>query len=160
MQMPTIKSLRTEMGISQRLMAGLLGVSLKAVQSYEQGWRQVPPHVERLLILETALHRGSDLLSIPRCWELHECDPSLRVHCPSYRIPHGGFCWFVTGTLCHGEPSAGWAAKRARCLKCTVLQMLLRPPPGRNIDLSRMKTEERLSQFDRLRRELSERAAI
>lgn len=41
--------LRASLGKSQRELAGLLGLSLKAVESYEQGWRNVPSHVERLL---------------------------------------------------------------------------------------------------------------
>ena len=47
MLIPTVRSLRDELDRSQREMAEILGVSTKAVQSYEQGWRQTPPHVEQ-----------------------------------------------------------------------------------------------------------------
>ena len=41
------KRLRKKLGKNQRQMAELLAVSFKAVQSYEQGWRTVPPAVAR-----------------------------------------------------------------------------------------------------------------
>ena len=40
---------RKKMSKTQKQMAQLLGTSLKAVHSYEQGWRQIPTHVERQL---------------------------------------------------------------------------------------------------------------
>ncbi|MGD1212365.1 MAG: helix-turn-helix domain-containing protein [Candidatus Acidiferrales bacterium] len=158
MQVPTVKSLRQELGVSQRHMADMLGLSAKAIQAYEQGWRRVPAHVERLLILHAILHRGHDLLLVPRCWELNQCDLTLRARCPSFRIPHGGFCWFVTGTLCHGEPSGSWAAKRARCLKCQVLQMLLKRPEKRKLSLSSGELMQRQARFDSARRTILKRA--
>lgn len=42
-------TLRAKLGKTQKALAELLGVSLKAVQSYEQGWRAIPMHVERQL---------------------------------------------------------------------------------------------------------------
>jgi DNA-binding XRE family transcriptional regulator len=41
------KRFRKKLEKTQRQMAQLLGVSIKAVHSYEQGWRSVPVHVER-----------------------------------------------------------------------------------------------------------------
>ena len=32
---------------TQKQLAELLGISIKAVHSYEQGWRKIPSHVER-----------------------------------------------------------------------------------------------------------------
>ena len=43
------RRLRKILHKNQKQMAQLLGVSLKAVHSYEQGWRVVPPAVERQL---------------------------------------------------------------------------------------------------------------
>jgi len=31
-------------------MAQLLGTSLKAIQSFEQGWRNIPVHIERQML--------------------------------------------------------------------------------------------------------------
>jgi DNA-binding XRE family transcriptional regulator len=38
---------RTRLDKTQKEMSQLLGVSVKAIYSYEQGWRSVPTHVER-----------------------------------------------------------------------------------------------------------------
>ena len=38
---------RKKLKKTQQQIANLLGKSIKAVQSYEQGWRSVPGHVER-----------------------------------------------------------------------------------------------------------------
>jgi hypothetical protein len=89
---------------------------------------------------------------------LNQCDLTLRSRCPSFRIHHGGFCWFVTGTLCHGEPSGSWSAKRARCLKCQVLQMLLKRPEKRKLSLSSGELMQRQARFDSARRTILKRA--
>ena len=39
--------IRHHLGKTQRQMAQLLGTSPKAIQSFEQGWRNVPVHIER-----------------------------------------------------------------------------------------------------------------
>jgi DNA-binding transcriptional regulator YiaG len=46
-----IPRVRKVLGVSQAQMAALLGISTKAVQSYEQGSRSVPAHVQRLAAL-------------------------------------------------------------------------------------------------------------
>jgi len=125
MKIPTVKDLRKALTLSQREMADLLGVSLKAIQSYEQGWRGVPPHIEQMVLLHTILHRGLRRRKAQRCWEVHDCAPSVWKKCPAYQVRQPGFCWLVTGTLCHGERMNGWEAKRDRCLKCKVLKGLL-----------------------------------
>lgn len=39
--------IRQKLNKTQKQMAQLLGTSVKAVHSYEQGWRKVPAYVER-----------------------------------------------------------------------------------------------------------------
>jgi DNA-binding XRE family transcriptional regulator len=121
----TVKRLRDELGHSQREMAELLGVSTKAIQSYEQGWRKTPPHVEQQVLLQAILRRHPDLRKIPRCWKLNKCSLEIRRRCPSAKLKLPGFCWFITGTLCHGAPLGSWAAKRDHCLQCQVMKGLL-----------------------------------
>ena len=125
MQIPTVKTLRTELGHSQREIAEVLGISKKAVQSYEQGWRKAPPHVEQTVLLQAILRRHADLRKIPHCWQVNKCSGETRRNCPSGRLQTPGFCWMLTGTLCHGQPSGSWAAKRAGCLKCPIMIRLL-----------------------------------
>jgi len=42
--------IRKRLGKTQKELAALLGTSLKAVSSYEQGWRGIPTHVERQIL--------------------------------------------------------------------------------------------------------------
>ena len=51
-------SLRQKLQKTQKQMSQLLGTSLKAVQSFEQGWRKVPVHVERQVLFLRSLKRG------------------------------------------------------------------------------------------------------
>jgi len=47
--------IRHRVGKMERQIAQLLGASLKAIQSFEQGWRRVPVHSERRLLFLMAL---------------------------------------------------------------------------------------------------------
>ncbi len=38
---------RKRLDKTQKQLAEILDVSIKAVHSHEQGWRKIPPHVER-----------------------------------------------------------------------------------------------------------------
>jgi len=49
---------RKKLSKTQKQMASLLGVSIKAIHSYEQGWRSVPPHVERQMFFLMARKRS------------------------------------------------------------------------------------------------------
>ena len=60
MDRETFVSLRAKLGKTQKSLAELLGVSLKAVQSYEQGWRSIPIHVERQLFFLVVKVRIAD----------------------------------------------------------------------------------------------------
>jgi DNA-binding XRE family transcriptional regulator len=42
---------RQKLQKSQREMAQLLGTSRKAIESYEQGWRNIPAHAERQVLV-------------------------------------------------------------------------------------------------------------
>ena len=127
MRIPAIKTLRAELGRSQKEMADLPGISKKAVQSYEQGWRKTPPHVEQAILLHAILRRHADLRRIPFCRQLNRCPAKTRRDCPSARLRTPGFCWMLTGTLCCGQPTGSWAAKRTRCFQCEVMKRLLEP---------------------------------
>ena len=45
----SILAVREALGRSQSQLADMLGVSVRAVQSYEQGWRTCPPNLQKLL---------------------------------------------------------------------------------------------------------------
>ena len=63
---------RNKLNKTQEEIACLLGVSVRAVRSYEQGWRIVPVHVERqVLFLVTKKKRNTKMLQ--PCWRVKKC---------------------------------------------------------------------------------------
>lgn len=119
----TVKHIRMLLGRTQRELADVLGLSSKAVQSYEQGWRVVPARVLIQLLLLVALYRKQTGDTVP-CWEVRRCDPKLRHHCASYTSGHGQFCWFIGDKKC--KPENGVTGDDIiPCMKCSVVTRLL-----------------------------------
>ena len=50
MEKKQFSEIRRHLGKTQLQMAQLLGISLKAIQSFEQGWRNIPVHIERQVL--------------------------------------------------------------------------------------------------------------
>ncbi len=91
---------RRLLGKSQRELARLLGVSLKAVESYEQGWRSIPSAIERMAYLLLFKSNPGAYAEEKPCWESISCDKKIREKCMAYVSREGNFCWFFTGGLC------------------------------------------------------------
>jgi hypothetical protein len=110
---------RTRLGKTQKQISELLGVSLRAVHSFEQGWRKIPTHVERqalfVLAMTTARRR-----SVRPCWEVQRCPPEKREHCPAWEYQCGHLCCIINGTICQGEPHRSWEEKIRFCRECAV----------------------------------------
>jgi len=105
-------------GKSQRKLVELLGLSLKAVESYEQGWRSVSSNVERMLyFLLFKLNQKAFEAEFP-CWEATSCPEERRGHCVAYVAQEGYFCWFFTGGLCASAKALGEGERH--CYGCTV----------------------------------------
>ena len=102
-------------------MAQLLGVSLKAVHSYEQGWRNIPAHVERQMLFLIANMRGKSEVPKP-CWVIKKCPPKKKKACPAWEFKSGKFCWLVNGTICDGTVYKDWQKKMKVCRSCEVLK--------------------------------------
>lgn len=118
------KYIRKKLKKTQKQMAHLLGVSVKAVHSYEQGWRSIPVHVERQILFLFYL-QNEDNNSKKSCWELKDC-PEERMHeCPSWEFRAGKFCWMINGTHCEGVIQDNWEKKMAMCRPCDVFSILL-----------------------------------
>jgi hypothetical protein len=109
---------------TQKEMAELLGTSLKAVHSYEQGWRRVPAHVERQILFLLSRKKGNSQRLSP-CWKVKGCPPERKRECPAWEFRAGKLCWFINGTICEGEPQGDWAEKMKTCKKCEVLAPLM-----------------------------------
>jgi DNA-binding XRE family transcriptional regulator len=116
--------LRKKLNKTQKQMAQLLGVSLKAVHSYEQGWRQVPTHVERqLLFLISRLEEN--MKGRKTCWVTKKCPPERKKQCPAWEFKAGKLCWFISGTICEGEVHRDWKEKMKICRSCEILISML-----------------------------------
>lgn len=117
-------SARRDLGKSQSEMANLLGISLRAVQSFEQGWRPVPVHVERQVLFLTAMKRKP---SGEPCWSIRDCPEEVREACPAWEFHAGHICWFITGTMCHGKVQGSWKEKIGICRSCKVFKSMFEP---------------------------------
>ena len=63
-------SIRQALGKSQNELSRILCVSKKAIQSFEQGWRNIPTYIEREMMLLHALEKTSENGKEPTaCWE-------------------------------------------------------------------------------------------
>ncbi|MFH1757729.1 MAG: helix-turn-helix transcriptional regulator [Pseudomonadota bacterium] len=114
-----IQAFRQRLGKTQKQMSQLLGISLRAIQSFEQGWRKVPVHIERQMFFLVAMKNRSDE-NTQACWEIRGCPPPTREACPAWEFPAGHICWFINGTICQGKPKASWSQKMKVCRKCQV----------------------------------------
>jgi DNA-binding transcriptional regulator YiaG len=114
--------IRQEMGKTQKELAILLGTSNKAIQSYEQGWRPVPNHVERHLYFLLVLKK---IKTIQPCWDIKNCPDEKRKRCPAWELQTGHLCWFINGTVCDGEIQKNWKTKMETCKKCEVFTPIL-----------------------------------
>ena len=112
-------SLRQKLQKTQRQMAQLLGASLKAVQSFEQGWRKVPVHIERQALFLISNRAGGARKSRP-CWDIRGCSAENREACPAWEFNLGHLCWFVNGTFCRGKTQGSWPQKMKVCRSCEV----------------------------------------
>ncbi len=116
-----LTKIRVYLGKTQRELAALLGTSIKAVQSFEQGWRNVPPHVERQLLLLLSL-QGTQSGDGKSCWQVRKCTGSMKKDCPAFQYQQGRLCWLVNGTYCRGKAASSWPEKMAQCRNCRVFQ--------------------------------------
>jgi hypothetical protein len=117
---------RTKLDKTQKEMSQLLGVSVKAIYSYEQGWRSVPAHVERQVFFLLSRKRGErNLTKAKPCWIIKKCPPKRRKECPAYEYNAGKFCWLVNGTICECKAQKNWKEKMKICRQCAVMNDLL-----------------------------------
>ena len=124
-----LRARRLGMGKTQRQLADLLGMSLRAIHSFEQGWRNIPVHVERqMLFLVMLARRASKPAAV--CWATKRCPAHLRKQCPAWEFKAGHFCWFINGTICQGRVRRTWPAKMQICRRCKVFLGAVGPATG------------------------------
>ncbi len=110
---------------TQKQMAQLLGTSIKAIHSYEQGWRSIPPHAERQLLFLVSKAQDDGNPKKP-CWTIIKCSTSQKSQCPAYEFKAGDLCWFINGTFCEGVPQKDWRDKMKICRNCKVFSHLMK----------------------------------
>jgi DNA-binding XRE family transcriptional regulator len=115
--------IRHRLGKTQQQMAHLLGVSLKAIQSFEQGWRNIPVHIERQVLFLLALKKSPREKNVP-CWVIRKCPDETRKNCPAWEFKVGNLCWFINGTICEGQKQASWEKKMKICRPCKVFHAM------------------------------------
>ena len=118
------KKYRERLDKTQKQMAELLGTSLKAIHSYEQGWRTVPVHVERqiLFLISRLALKGKKQKP---CWVVKKCPPKQKLGCPAWEFSSGDLCWFINGTICEGVNQKDWKEKMKICRCCEVFSSIL-----------------------------------
>jgi DNA-binding XRE family transcriptional regulator len=120
-------AVRKSLAMTQAEFAGVLGVSVRAVQSYEQGWRVIPTATILHMFALLASIRRRDLGEVP-CWVLKGCSDSARADCRSHCLNGGLFCWLVAGNV-FGKGSEEPCGP-LKCIDCAVIRRLLAPPAG------------------------------
>jgi DNA-binding XRE family transcriptional regulator len=133
-----LKTIRTELRLSQTELADLIGVSQRTVQSCEQGWRRPSPAVEKaVLLLLLAKRHGADF-SKNHCWDTVGCRDEERAACLVYQSRQGHLCWLLSGHICQGKRLRTWKDKKDLCLKCDFFQTLIPggPPTRRGETVS------------------------
>jgi DNA-binding XRE family transcriptional regulator len=118
--------IRQHLGKTQNQIAQLLGISLKAIQSFEQGWRNIPVSTQRQLLFLLTLKRSRSKKKRP-CWVVRKCPIEIKQNCPAWEFQTGHLCWFINGTICHGEVQESWQKKMRLCRQCNLLRPILSP---------------------------------
>lgn len=115
-------ALRKKLNKTQKELGQLLGSSLKAISSYEQGWRSIPGHIERQLLF---LYLKKVQLEDRNCWDIIKCPVEKKENCPAWEFNAGNLCWFINGTICHQKARKNWQEKITLCRKCKVMKRLI-----------------------------------
>ena len=116
--------IRKRLNKTQKQMSQLLGTSVKAIHSYEQGWRSIPVHAERhLYFLLSRINRSPE--DQEPCWIKKKCLFELKTQCPAWEFQVGDLCWFINGTICEGVIQKDWREKMRICRKCEVFKSAL-----------------------------------
>ena len=124
MESKEFSRLRKKLDKTQKQIAQLLGTSVKAVHSYEQGWRTVPAHAERQMYYLASRVRGGEE-EVEPCWDIKNCPEERKKQCPAWEFNAGKICWFINGTICEGSIQKNWEEKMKVCRSCEVLSPLM-----------------------------------
>ncbi len=117
------RQVRKKLGKTQKQLSELLGISLKTIHSYEQGWRTIPLHIERQIYF-LLIHQQGKKNDLQPCWEQKAC--TIKKDCPAWEFNLGEFCWFLCGTLGSSADDLSQKNTLERCKRCEILTALLK----------------------------------
>lgn len=123
MQSEEFIKIRHVLGKTQKQLAQVLCSSITTIQSFEQGWRNVPVHIEREILLFLSLKTHSEGTTRV-CWNIKKCPDDWRVNCIVWELKAGHLCWFLNATFCQGCLQGNWDNKIKICRKCEVYQAM------------------------------------
>jgi len=124
MEKKEFSKIRRHLGKTQGQLAQLLGTSHKAIQSFEQGWRKIPVHIERQVLFLLGLKKSPRQKNRP-CWVIRGCPMEVKENCPAWEFRVGHLCWFINGTICHGRVQESWRKKMKICRQCKMFRPML-----------------------------------
>ncbi len=124
MEKKEFNKIRLYLGMTQKQLSYLLGISMKTIESYAGARRNIPPHVERQMLLYSVL-KNTRNTKLPMCWDVKKCNKDQRESCPTWDFQCGNLCWFLNGTMCEGKAKKNWKAKIRFCRKCEVFQSVM-----------------------------------
>jgi len=117
------KHYRQKLKKTQQQVADLLGKSVKAIHSYEQGWRLIPADVQRQILF--LISKAANSKKVKQCWTIMRCPADRKKNCPAWEYKTGQMCWFINGTICAGQPQKNWNEKMKICRSCNVFLDLM-----------------------------------
>jgi len=129
MDSDNFKAVRSRLAKTQKEMAQLLGISIKAIHSYEQGWRKIPHHAERQMLFLLSRVVG-ERQNKKKCWDINQCPESKQATCPAWEFKSGDLCWFINGTKCSGKAHNSWENKMEECRTCEVFLTFFKNEQG------------------------------
>jgi transcriptional regulator with XRE-family HTH domain len=113
--------IRKKLEKTQREISLLLGVSQNTVESYEQGSRNIPGNIERILyflLFKLNMNKNTERTI---CWEEKKCPLEIRQNCIAWLAREGFFCWFMTGKTCRIEKMSS-PERTANCFGCSFFK--------------------------------------
>ena len=119
-QICSLQQVRKALGLSQPEMAGLLDISVRAVQSYEQGWRRCPSYIQKLALMFLFLRNNRPSARAP-AGRSTSAPPTASGLARARASAGASLCWIVPGTHCHGRVQKNWTAKVSSCSRCPVI---------------------------------------
>lgn len=119
-----MRAVRDILRMTQADIARTLRVSVRAVQSYEQGWRNLPDPLAMQLLTLLAVYKNHPENG-QACWQQTNCSAEARHACPGFRLTNGRFCWLVAGDVC-GRRASQPDGTTLPCLDCPVTACLMK----------------------------------